>query len=449
MSKGKSGTDPFRHDISGVLDDTIGPPGLSQEAYARTLATAEEALAWLREAARDETLPLLALPDRTDDLGSIADSAAWLTDGTGHVVVLGTGGSSLGGQALAQVAGWHIPGVPEATPQLHFLDNLDPLSLSAALDALPLARTKFLVVSKSGGTGETLIQLAVVADALAAAGLDPASHLRGLTEPGREGQSNALRGRLAALGAPIDEHVPGLGGRYAALSNVGLLPAALMGLDPAAVRKGAAAVLAPLFDNVLAKDFAPAAGASVAVALSRTSRAPVNVLMAYSDRLERFTRWWAQLWGESLGKRGRGMTPVAAVGPVDQHSQLQLWLDGSNDKLVTFLMVRCAGTGPQLSEDAAKAVGLDAMGGRTVGDFVWAQQRATADTLVKACRLVRRITLERVDAETIGALMMHFMLETIIAARLLRVDPFDQPAVEAGKVLAKEYLAKAGASGKA
>lgn len=168
--------------------------------------------------------------------------------------------------------------------------------------------------------------------------------------------------------------------------------------------------------------------------------------MAYSDRLERLTRWWVQLWAESLGKKGRGMTPVAAVGPVDQHSQLQLYLDGPNDKLVTFLMVRCSGEGPKLSPQAATAVGLEAIGGRTVGDFVWAQQRATADTLEKACRLVRRIVVEAVDERTVGALMMHFMLETIIAAQLLRVNAFDQPAVEAGKVLAREYLAR-GASG--
>ena len=144
-------------------------------------------------------------------------------------------------------------------------------------------------------------------------------------------------------------------------------------------------------------------------------------------------------------QRSRASSPVAAVGPVDQHSQLQLYLDGPNDKLVTFLMVKCAGTGPEVSAEAAKAIGFDAMGGRTVGDFVWSQQRATADTLEKACRLVRRITLDKVDAEAIGALMMHFMLETIIAAHLLRVDAFDQPAVEDGKVLAKEYLAKSGA----
>ncbi|MFN0262574.1 glucose-6-phosphate isomerase [Tepidamorphus sp. 3E244] len=423
------------------MDDTIGPPGLSQEALDRTLKQAEDAIAWLRETAAEHALPLLDVPAKDDDFEAIAATADWLRDGTDHVVVLGTGGSSLGGQALAQVAGWHLPGIPAAKPELHFLDNLDPLTLDAALAALPLDKTKFLSVSKSGGTGETLIQTTVAIEALKAADLAVADHMRGLSEPIEEGGKNALRTLLGEYDATVDEHVLGLGGRYAALSNVGLVPAALMGLDPKAVREGAAAVLQPALDGASPRDYAPAVGASVAVALARTNRAPVNVLMAYSDRLERFTRWWVQLWAESLGKRGRGMTPVAAVGPVDQHSQLQLYLDGPNDKLVTFVMVKCAGKGARFSQAQADAVGFDAAG-RTVGDFVWSQQRATADTLVKGTRLVRRITLETVDAKAIGALMMHFMLETILAAKLLRVDAFDQPAVEEGKVLAKEYLAK-------
>lgn len=436
---------PFKHDISGVLDDTIGPPGLSKEALERTLKQAEGALEWIREQHAAKALPLLEMPAATADLDAIAEAAHWLR-ACDHAVILGTGGSSLGGQSLAQAGGWRLPGVPASAPELHFLDNLDPGTLALSLARLPLEKTKFLLVSKSGGTGETLIQCAVVLEALEAAGIDPASRLRGLTEPLAEGGSNALRQRLQAVGAHVDEHVPGLGGRYTALSNVGLVPAAFMGLDPAAVRAGAAAVLNPILEGAPAAQCPPAVGASVAVALSRTARAPVNVLMAYSDRLERLTRWWVQLWAESLGKKGRGMTPVAAVGPVDQHSQLQLYLDGPNDKLVTFLMVRCSGEGPKLSPQAATAVGLEAIGGRTVGDFVWAQQRATADTLEKACRLVRRIVIEAVDERTVGALMMHFMLETIIAAQLLRVNAFDQPAVEAGKVLAREYLAR-GASG--
>jgi glucose-6-phosphate isomerase len=150
-----------------------------------------------------------------------------------------------------------------------------------------------------------------------------------------------------------------------------------------------------------------------------------------------------QLWAESLGKDGKGTTPVAALGPVDQHSQLQLFIAGPRDKLFTVITVECAGHGPRVDADLAAQAGEPDLGGKTIGDLVAAQGRATAETLAKNGCPVRTIHLPQVDERTLGALLMHFMLETIIAAHLLGVDPFDQPAVEEGKVLAKQYLAQA------
>jgi glucose-6-phosphate isomerase len=164
-------------------------------------------------------------------------------------------------------------------------------------------------------------------------------------------------------------------------------------------------------------------------------------MMAYADRLERFTRWYVQLWAESLGKDGKGTTPVAAIGPVDQHSQLQLFIAGPRDKLFTVVTVDSAGRGPRIDADLARIAGEPDFGGKTIGDLVAAQGRATAETLAKNGCPVRTMHLGRVDERSIGELLMHFMLETIIAAHLLGVDPFDQPAVEEGKILAKKYLA--------
>jgi glucose-6-phosphate isomerase len=165
-------------------------------------------------------------------------------------------------------------------------------------------------------------------------------------------------------------------------------------------------------------------------------------MMAYADRLERFTRWYVQLWAESLGKQGKGTTPIAALGPVDQHSQLQLYNAGPRDKLFTIVTVGAAGRGPRIPADLAKLAGEPDFAGKTMGDLVAAQGRATTETLVKNGCPVRTIHLDRLDERSLGELLMHFMLETIIAAHLLRVDPFDQPAVEEGKVLAKRYLAE-------
>ena len=166
-------------------------------------------------------------------------------------------------------------------------------------------------------------------------------------------------------------------------------------------------------------------------------------MMAYADRLERFTRWYVQLWAESLGKDGKGTTPVAALGPVDQHSQLQLFIAGPRDKLFTVVTVGAAGEGPRMDAELAALAGEPDFAGKTIGDLVAAQGRATAETLAKNGCPVRTIHIERLDEASLGELLMHFMLETIIAARLLGVDPFDQPAVEEGKVLAKRYLAEA------
>jgi len=165
-------------------------------------------------------------------------------------------------------------------------------------------------------------------------------------------------------------------------------------------------------------------------------------VMAYADRLERFTRWYVQLWAESLGKDGKGTTPLGALGPVDQHSQLQLFIAGPRDKLFTVITTGCAGKGPRLDSELSTLAGEPDFGGRTIGDLVAAQGRATAETLAKNGCPVRTIHIERLDEYSLGALLMHFMLETIIAARLFGVDAFDQPAVEEGKVLAKRYLAE-------
>ena len=236
------------------------------------------------------------------------------------------------------------------------------------------------------------------------------------------------------------DHDPGVGGRFSALSNVGLLPALVLGLDAKEIRAGAREVLSPLILGRPAKDIAPAVGAALSAAAAAEGKM-IRVMVAYADRLERFTKWWVQLWAESLGKNGKGAAPIAALGPVDQHSQLQLWLDGPRDKLFTVITTGIAGTGPRMEKVLAESAGEPGLGDKTIGDLVAAQGRATAETLAKNGRPVRTIHVEQLNERALGALMMHFMLETIIAAHLLGVDPFDQPAVEQGKVLAKQYLA--------
>jgi glucose-6-phosphate isomerase len=432
---------PYSHSIERAFKSRIGEGGIDDQAFARTLAHAEGELENLRRAYRSRALPLLGLPERTDDLAPLRKAAKKFARAR-DIVVLGVGGSSLGGQTLAQLADYAVPGLGALRdkPRVHFLDNLDPLTFEALLKRLPLATARFVAISKSGGTGETLMQTIAAIEALRRAKKKIANHLIGLSEPAQPGKKNGMRALLQSHGALVLDHDPGVGGRFSVLSNVGLLPALALGLDVKAIRAGARESLAPLLAGKPATEFPPALGAALAVVAGESGK-PVTVTMAYADRLERFTKWWVQLWAESLGKEGKGTTPVAALGPVDQHSQLQLYLAGPRDKLFTIVTVGIAGRGSRLDKALAQAAGEPDFGGRRIGDFVAAQGRATIDTLAKHGRPVRAIHIERLDEHALGALLMHFMLETILAARLLGIDPFDQPAVEEGKTLAKKYLA--------
>jgi glucose-6-phosphate isomerase len=430
--------------IDSAREEHIGSHGVSARALDAALARADDALNWLRARHADHSLPLLRLPETRSDLENIRNTARQLADRATDIVILGTGGSSLGGQTLAQLAGFAVAGIDamRAPPRLHFIDNLDPDSFGTLLARLPHATTRFVAISKSGGTAETLMQTIAALSALKDAGLQtriPDIFL-GISEPARSGKANGLRHLLGKFRVPMLDHNTGVGGRYSALTNVGLLPAAMLGLDIAAMREGAGLALAPVLTKKPAAQVPAAVGAALSVALAENKGKSISVLMAYCDRLQRFAHWYVQLWAESLGKDGKGTTPLAALGPVDQHSQLQLFIGGPRDKQFTVITVDGAKLGPRIDGDLAKLAGEPGFAGKTIGDLVAAEGRATAETLAKNGCPVRTIHVRRLDEEALGELMMQFMLETIIAAHLLGVDAFDQPAVEEGKVLAKKYL---------
>ena len=435
---------PIIQSIDHALEKNVGPHGISDSVLNAALARTEGALDWLRARHADGGLPLLRLAGKHDDLRPIIEAADRLADRATDIVLLGTGGSSLGGQTLAQLA-WHgVPGVGalRQPPRLHFMDNIDPRTYSALLEKLPHGTTRFVAISKSGGTAETLMQTIAALSSLKAQNLGPRipDIFLGLTEPAKMGKRNGLRDLLTHHHIPCLEHDTGVGGRFSGLTNVGLLPAAMLGLDIFAIRSGAQEAFAPVLAKKAAREVPAALGAALSVALAESKGKSISVVMAYADRLERFTRWYVQLWAESLGKNGKGTTPVAALGPVDQHSQVQLYLGGPRDKLFTVLSTDTKGVGPKMDAELSKLAGEPAFGGKTLGDLVDAEARATAETLAKNGCPVRTIHLPDINEASMGDLLMHFMLETIIAAHLMGLDAFDQPAVEEGKVLAKKYL---------
>jgi glucose-6-phosphate isomerase len=432
-----SGSILYDHDIEGCLAETIGEAGLEADELEAALARGEPALERLRDRHNEGSLPLLLLPARRDDLAELGALAGEFRRRFDHVLVLGIGGSSLGGQTVMALADQGFGPRPGA-PRLHFMENIDPASFDALFAAIDPARTGIIAISKSGGTAETLAQLLASLDwlrqSLGSSALG--DRLIVITEP----RDSPLHRLAAAQQARILAHDPGIGGRYSVLSNVGSLPALIAGLDAAALREGAAGVLDATLAAREPRDSAPALGAAIAVALAERRGIGVTVLMPYVDRLAPFGLWYRQLWAESLGKDGKGTTPVRAVGVVDQHSQLQLYLDGPADKLFTLVLLNQDGRGAALPPDLAADRDLAYLAGRRMGDLLAAEQRATATSLLRNGRPTRVMRLERLDEKSLGALFMHFMLETIIAADFLGVDAFDQPAVEEGKVLARQYL---------
>src|SRR5690348_2788195 len=332
---------------------------IDQNAFDNALSRTGAALQWLRERHADGKLPLLRYANRHDDLELIKDTGQRLADGATDILFLGTGGSSLGGQTLAQLAGYGVPGVGalRAPPRIHFMDNLDPLSFGEMLAKLPHATTRYVAISKSGGTGETLMQTIAALSAVKAAGhtTQIPDIFLGLSEPAKSGK-NGLRDLLGPYKVPMLDHDTGVGGRFSVLTNVGLLPAAVLGLDLGAIREGAGLALAPVLEGKDPAGVPAAVGAAFAVSLAQKGR-NISVMMAYADRLERFTRWYVQLWAESLGKNGKGTTPLGAIGPVDQHSQLQLFIAGPRDKLFTILTVDTGGRGPRIATDLAELDG--------------------------------------------------------------------------------------------
>ena len=426
--RGRAPTEPTRsdetpaaltQDTAACFAEVVGPGGIVRTAYEDLLPEAGRALDRLRRARAAGARPFLALPDARDDLAGLqALAGAWRARYR-RLVVLGTGGANLGGQALAATG-------PESE-RLLFLDNGDGDRLDRILGGPDVDSSGFLVISKSGATAETLAQ------AMLALGSAKPETVTVITQPG----DSPARRLAARFGLPVLDHDPALGGRYSALSLVGLLPAMFAGVDGAAARAGAQAVL----DDALEAPAhaAPAVGAALAVAAMQAGPAANMVLMPYGPNLRSLGLWYRQLWAESLGKDGRGSTPILAPGPVDQHSQLQLFLDGPGGNL--FTIVEAPDPTPRrVDAMLAAEIGAGYLGERTMGELIAAQAQATAVMLADAGRPVRRLSVPAADARAVGALMMHFMLETVVAAHLLGVDPYDQPAVERGKELARRYL---------
>jgi glucose-6-phosphate isomerase len=328
------------------------------------------------------------------------------------------------------------------------LDNVDPANITSLLDRLDLHRALFIVISKSGGTAETMAQYLVVRGRLdAALGRKGArQQLVFVTDP----KKGALRTIANAEGIPALDIPPNVGGRFSVLTPVGLLPAAHNGIDTGALRAGAGRMRDRCRTASLTENIAGAFAALQYLADTKHHR-PIQVLMPYSDALRDMADWFVQLWAESLGKHrkpddaGVGPTPLGALGATDQHSKVQLFMEGPPDKTVTFIGVEEGITPVEIPRLHADVPELAYLGGHQLGELLDIERRATAGALARRGRPNMTLTLERVDAGHVGELMMLLEVATAYAGQLYGVNAYDQPGVELGKQFTYAMLGRADA----
>jgi len=411
----------MRVDIGNALG-SVASPGVSETALERLddrVGRAHDRIA-TGMAEGEFGYAALELPERTeaDEIRAAVEPLA----GAEHVLTVGIGGSALGAATVSRALGLEGHRV---------LDNVDPVETRRVLDALPLERTAVNVVSKSGTTAETLSNFLVVRGAMREAGVDWTERTVVTT-----GESGPLREAADREGLPALDVPGGVPGRFAALSPVGLVPAAILGGDVEAVLAGGRAARESLAGSI----FDCPAYAYGAVAYALESRgATANAVMPYAEALEPFAEWFAQLWAESLGKDGLGQTPVRALGATDQHSQLQLYRAGRRDKLVTLVRPR---ERADLAIPETEVEGLSYLGDgeTTLGELLDAEFEATEASLAAAGRPSVRVELDRVDARGVGDLLYAMEAACVLVGELAGVETFTQPAVEWGKRAARGLL---------
>ena len=437
---------PMRVDLSNALAERVDGEGVELEALdglGDELGAIHDRIS---ETRREEgPYDFLALPETTEG-ARIAEVGADLAGDFDHLVQVGIGGSALGAACLTEAL---APGAPVTV-----LDNVDPEVTERLTGELDPASTALHVVSKSGSTAETVANALVLRDWLAESGVDPDDHTVVTT-----GAESALEDIVAD---PRDRFAfpASVPGRYSALSPTGLLAPAFAGVDVDAVLAGARRGVERSRRDAVRDN--PAYALAALSHLLAADGKPIHVVMPYVERLERFADWQAQLLAESLGKRETrdgevveaGQTPLPAMGVTDQHSLLQLFVEGPRDKQYT--VIETGGTDGGAGDDDVDG-GADAtipendvfpyLGGRSLGELRAAELDGTVASLVDADRPVTRIALDGITPSSMGELLVVTEVAVAVLCELAGVDPFDQPGVESGKRATYGLLGREGYEG--
>jgi len=448
---------PIRFTYENALEKAVGPDGLRPEEL--NALAAQDAVAAFRARVDSGEIGFPRLPEDRHTAAAIAEFAAELRPQIDSVLLVGIGGSALGAYALdvalrgphpvqtALKAGSANGKGRGPLPRLVVLDNVDPGVIAAALGQLNPKRTVVCVVAKSGSTAETLATFLIVREWMVEAlGRRARAQMVAITD--------SQKGDLLAIAKqeqyPLFFVPANVGGRFSVLCPVGLVPAALIGTDIGKLLKGARDANAVCWARNLAEN--PAlASASVHHALDRRGKS-IEVVFPYSSYLWGAAFWYRQLWAESLGKAVNrqgdkveaGQTPVAALGVTDQHSQLQLYMEGPRDKMITFWTVEQPRVELKIPKSLAEYDSCGYLGGKKLGALLRAEQIATEAALTRAGRPNCRWTLPKVDEYHLGAFFQMLEFQTAFAGELYGVDAFDQPGVELGKKLTYGLMGREG-----
>lgn len=422
--------------------------GLTEQELDAATEQARQAIQMVQQRRQGGDLRWMELPYA--DTGEIEQLAADLRDQFENFVVLGIGGSALGNIAVntALNGPFYNQLTKRATPRLFVLDNSDPEFNAGLLDVIDPAKSVFNVITKSGSTGETLSSFLFFRDAVQkAVGADKLKDHFVLTTDPAKGPLRELVNQEGFRSLPVPD---GVGGRFSVLSPVGLLSAAVTGIDIKQLLAGAA------YADQLTREadpwHNPAAIGALIQYLLYGKGVDIVVMMPYAQRLKDIADWFAQLWAESLGKKlsrngetvNVGPTPVKALGATDQHSQVQLYVEGPFNKLINFIRVE------QFAEQGSLPAGyadMDAFGylaGHSFAELINAEQEATAIALTEAGKPSMTHIVPAINAFTVGQLLYLLEVQTAIAGELFGIDAFDQPGVEAGKIATYALLGRSG-----
>lgn len=442
-------------DYNYMMSKNLGDKGITDSDIRSLKDKADAAFKYVAEnRGRDDLfMGWTELPYNQDAIvNDIIATAKQVRKKFKYFVVLGIGGSALGPimafNALKHLHYNELPPKKRGGPKFYVEDNVDPVRMQALLDVIVPEETCFNVISKSGATSETMTQFLIVADILERAGVSLPNNMILTTD--------ACRGNLIKIdekyGGKFKKYVlpDGVGGRFSELCPVGLLPAAVLGIDIKGMLAGAAYMDGLCSKPNVSKN--PALACAVLQYITMKQGKNINVLMPYSDNLKLMADWYCQLWAESLGKAAdyegnvvnAGTTPVKSLGVTDQHSQVQLYIEGPYDKVITFISVKNYACTMPIPHGLGDIPDVGFLGGHTMQELIQAENKATAYALMKAGRMNYTIELPEVNAFTLGQLMYLLELQTAYTGALLNINTFNQPGVENGKKATFALLGKKG-----